>query len=269
MSKQLLVIVGVLAATFFAGIGIGYLLASNPQHPAGTAPTSARDSTSSFFSDAAAQDREQNNTLLSSRIRELEKELSEQKQDPAAIMRDEFALFKKYRNRGIYLQGFSAFPSPQQDVKISDALSDLLKLSDSERQSTEQLLTQAKNEMVSLRDAGAFVAKRTPDSVIYEIPVDPQGQAIKDQMSQSLVQNLGPDRAAFLMDSSDFTAPMSVFGGFSEQKTDIQINWTTDSASGKQLYTWRVSNNGSISSGETPSEWIPDSLKQYVPSAAP
>jgi len=125
MSKQLLVIVGVLSATFFAGVALGFFLSNDPSRSDVIAKASGSGSATGFYANSAAQDREQGNTLLSNRIRELEKELADAKTDQRAVLAERVAFFKKFHDK-INLEPFS------QGLKVTPEMAALLGLTPEE-----------------------------------------------------------------------------------------------------------------------------------------
>ncbi len=210
MSKQTLIIVGVLAATFGAGIGAGFFLFSDPSHSDLAPKASRTDSTSTLYSDAAAQDREQNNSLLSARIRELEKELTDPQQNRRATLADRLAFFKKYQKQ-IRLEPIT------QEMTVTPEMAALLDLTPEETKAIEQHLAETKAELDKLQDADTVLSKQTDTSVTYDIAADKQGSALKDKLQGLLTSDMGEDRADVFMntDSYNYTHPpvVRIHGG--------------------------------------------------------
>jgi hypothetical protein len=218
MSKQMLVIVGVLAATFLAGIAIGFFLASDPSDSNANAKIAGAGSSATFFTDNAARDREQGNELLSNRIRELDKELADAKTDQRAILADRLAFFNKFHDR-ISVQPFS------YDLKVTPEMAALLGLTPAETKAIEQHLAETKAELDKLQDADTVLSKQTENSVTYDIAADKQGEALKDQLRGLLTGDLGEDRADLFMGTNSYDYNIQL-DGFLADKRKIAISWT-------------------------------------------
>ncbi len=229
MSKQMLVIVGVLAATFFAGIAIGFFLASDSSRSNVIAKNAGMGSTSGFFADSAAQDREQNNALLSARIRELEKELTDPQQNERMALADRLAFFKKYQKQ-INIEAFS------QQLEITPEMVALLDLTPEEKNAVEQHLVDARAELEKIQDANTVLSKQTATSVCYDIAADKQGDTIKSQLQTDLTNIMGKDRTDVFMgtDSYNYNTQLD---GFTETKKQIELSWTGEGT--KRVYTVR------------------------------
>lgn len=260
MSKQLLVIVGVLAATFGAGIAIGFFLASDPSHSSVIAKNAGVGSTSNFFSDSAAQDREQNNALLSARIRELEKELTDPQQNRRAALADRLAFFKKYQKQ-ISINPFSA------QLEVSPEMVALLDLSPEETKTIEEHLVAARTELEKIQDANTVLSKQTANSVSYDIAADKQGDAIKSQLQTDLTNIMGKDRTDVFMgtNSYDYNTQLD---GFTETKKQIELSWTGEGT--KRVYTVRqnqfdANGNPRGSSSMSGSGMVQPEFQKYLP----
>ncbi len=94
---------------------------------------------------------------------------------------------------------------------------EILGLSKEEQTAVEQHLVEVRKAMEKLEDADTTFLKQTANSVTYEVPADPQGKALKDQLSNTLTSDIGADRADFLLSSSGFEN-FGPFSGFAEQK---------------------------------------------------
>jgi hypothetical protein len=217
MSKQTLAIVGVLAVTFASGLALGLMLKSEPG-PADGAQEISSSSSPGFFSDAQAQDREQANSLLSDRIRELEKQLADSKQDKQLALADRLAFFKKFHGQ-VSLQPFD------QEMKVTPEMAALLDLSPEEKQAVEAHLEEMKSELGKLQDADTVLSKQTANSVSYDIAADKEGDTLKDKLHGFLVGDIGVDRAEVLMGGNSY-AFSSELAGFMESKEQIEISWT-------------------------------------------
>lgn len=199
---------------------------------ASTASEKAADNSSSgYFSDPAAQNRTQENTLLSSRIRELEKQLSEQKKNQKTVLADRLAFFKKYHGQ-FYM------PTLEGNLKITPEMAELLGLSKEEQQAVEQHLAQIKSEMDKLEDDNTVLAKQTANSATFETSADPQGKTIKARLDSLLSSDIGDERAE-LLTSYIYNGSSNTFSGFAEQKREIEISWTVQN--GNPLYTFKES----------------------------
>ncbi len=92
MSKQVLLIVAVLLATFGFGAAAG-LFVGMPSSDSSSAAKMTVLTRSGFFSDANAQNQVEANTVLSSRIRELNEEVAETEAGAADKQRGSLGLF--------------------------------------------------------------------------------------------------------------------------------------------------------------------------------
>src|ERR1700683_1093121 len=101
MSRQMLIIIGVLLLVFGSGIGIGLFIGSGPGGSGALAKMSGGTTSPGFFADSNAAERVNDNKILSDRIRELEKELAERKQvqNDATVAASRIAFFKKYHDK--------------------------------------------------------------------------------------------------------------------------------------------------------------------------
>jgi hypothetical protein len=228
MSKHTLLALGCLLVGFVFGISLGLFMgggvsASDPSIK--SANGSSYDSSSSLD----AQTQVQANTLLSDRIRELEKELAEQKknQDEALVSAGRIAFFKKYHDK-IRISAFDG------GFLVTPEMADILGLSKQEQELISKHLADIQVEMIKLNDANTTLVKQTANGATYEVPVDPQGKALKDQLSGLLSSDIGPDRADFFMNFGDFSQ-YSSFDNFAQSKKDIEITWAQQN--GSLLYT--------------------------------
>jgi hypothetical protein len=241
MSKPMLISLGVLLVVFGSGVALGLFMAGAPA-TSDASEKSAGSSSSVFFSSPEAQDQVQANTLLSDRIRELEKELSEQKENSKAIQADRLAFLKKYHDQ-IRVQAFGGNP-----IKITPEMAEILGLTKDEQQTIEQHLTEAAKEMERLQDANKVLTMQTANSITIETPVDAEGKAIETTLNDTLASDIGADRADFLMNSagSYYSDP---FSGFAQQKIEMEISWTEQN--GAPLYTWKETgfNSNGMASG--------------------
>jgi len=218
----MLISIGILILTFGSGIGLGLFMGSPPS--ASDASEKTTDSSSSGFSSGIeAQVRIQANTLLSNRIRELEKELAEQKNDPRAILTDRLAFAKKFQHQW----GLSAF---DESLKITPVMAEFLKLSPEEKKAIEQHLAQIQGEVKKIEQARITVVKQSDNSVTYEIPAYPEGKALKDQLNNLVTSDIGDQRANVFLGDSEWEFN-EAFSGFGEGKTDIQITQTNQTGS--------------------------------------
>jgi hypothetical protein len=265
MSRQMLILVGILGVTFASGIGVGLFLGRTPDNSGSAAKISGGTTSSGFFTDADAEERVKDNTVLNNRIIELEKELAEQKQDQHAVLTDRLAFLKKYHDQ-IRISAFSG----SNPIKITPEMVEILGLSKEEQQTIEQHLIEASKEMKQIQDTNTVMVKQTANSISFETPVDPQGKPIEETLNSTLASDIGQDRADFLMTSagSYYSDP---FSGFAEQKIGMEISWTQQN--GAPLYTWKETGyrpDGTASgwSSSTGSS-VPDQYQEFIQSAKP
>ena len=227
MSRQMLVYVGLLLLGFVFGISLG-LYAGGGVSASGPSVKSADSSSSETSSSPEASGQVQANTLLSDRIRELEKQLAEQKKVKDSAVADRIAFFNKNHD-SIRLSAFD------NNLKMTPEMAELLGLSKDEQQEIEQHLAEAKSEMDKLEDADTVLVKHAADSATLEVSANPQGKAIKDKLTGSLSADIGDDRATFLMGYTGNSSSDGTFSGFAEQKKEIEITWAQQN--GSLLYT--------------------------------
>jgi len=213
MSKPILLAVGFLALGFMTGISTGLFMGGSSL--TSDAPGKVKENSSSgFFSSPEAQDQVQANTLLSSRIIALEKELADQKQNQQTALADRMALFKKYHDelRITALNG---------DTKLSAEMAEVLGLSKEEQEAVEQHLKETSDAINKIDNANQFVAKQDANGFTIETPADPQGKALRDALTASLSADIGADRANFLMSYMEDSSS-GAFGGFAQAKKTLR-----------------------------------------------
>jgi hypothetical protein len=170
------------------------------------------------------QTENQANSLLDSRIHELEKELSEERNgEEALILQDRIAFFEKH-HEGLYLQAFD------DKLKVSPAMVDVLGLTKEEQQAIEQHLAQIKNEVDKYEDANMTVVKQSADSVTYEIPANPGGRALQAELNSLISSDIGSDRAELITADLD-KFPFTTLSSFDENKRQVAIKWTNQNGS--------------------------------------
>jgi len=234
MSRQLLIPVGCLFLGLVSGIGFGLFMGSAPS-PVEAPEKSTTLSSSAGASGMAAQNENQADSLLNIRIRDLEEELSDEKKNRDAVIHaDQLTFFKKYHDRMI-LQAFDG------NLKVTPEMADILGLSKEEQQVLEQHLAETKTEMDKLEETKIVLVKQAADSVTLEVPVAPEGKALKDKLNSLVSGDIGEDRAELLMNSGGY-AFNGPFSGFAEQKREIKIKWADQN--GSPLYTIKDSSIG-------------------------
>jgi hypothetical protein len=257
MSKQMLIFLGLLLLVFGSGVAVGLFMDGTPA-ASDASKKSAGSSSSAFFSSQEAQDQVEANTLLSSRIRELEKDLADQKKDQQADFAGRMAFFKKY-HKEIRVQAFD------DTLKVTPEMAEILGLSKEEQQAIEQHLAETKAAMDKLEDANTTLVKQTANGVTYDIPADPQGKALEDKLNSLVSAGIGNDRAELFMDSGGYDYYGGPFSGFAAQKKEIEIIWTQQNGSpdGSPLYTVKESSaNGAWSTSGTD---LPTQYQKYLP----
>ena len=116
---------------------------------------SSGTSSSAYFTDAAAEERVNDNTILSNRIRELESELAEQKKaNQKSIVAERIAFYKKYQH-DIRLLSFY-----DESLEVNPAMAEILGLSKQEQAAVEAHLKQIEKEMELLAAADTVVTKQ-------------------------------------------------------------------------------------------------------------
>jgi hypothetical protein len=218
MSRQMLISVGILILTFASGVASGLFLGSGAPSASGDSEKATGTAASSLSPTAEGRERIEANTLLSDRIQELEKELADQKNDRAAILADRLAFVKKFPNQ----LGISSFG---EDLKVTPAMAEFLKLSPQEQEALEQHLAQIQGEIKKIEQAKITLVKQDDNSVTYEIPAYPEGKALKDQLNSLVTADIGDERASVFLGDSKWEFN-EAFSGFGEGKTDIQITQT-------------------------------------------
>jgi hypothetical protein len=215
MSKQSIISISCLFLAFASGIGLGIFVGGTPS-PSDDPKSHATISTAA---DASVPEAETHNRLLDARILDLEKELEDQKKDQdALILADRLALFKKNHK---YL-GVQAL---DENLKVTPAMVDILKLSPQEQQAIEQHLAQIQEETQKFEDSKMVLVKQSGNSVTYEIPTYSEGKELKTRLADLLAADIGGERAELFMTNSG-TAIASQFSNFGEQKSQIEITQT-------------------------------------------
>jgi hypothetical protein len=237
---------------FGSGVGLGLFLGEGAPATTDESEKTKSVSSSDFSPTPEGQERIEANTLLSNRIRELEKELADQKKGDLTSVADRIALLKKY-NLGSRLQAVMG-PTVTPEMAV------ILGLSKEEKQAVEEHLGEIAEEMEKLKDADTVLSKQTANSVAYDIPVDPQGDVLKEKLRGLLSSDIGADRADFLMSGGGYDS-YGPFAGFAEQKGGIEITWIQQN--GAPFYTVKETNgNGAMSFsqatlGEPYSKYLP------------
>jgi hypothetical protein len=228
MSKPMLMAVGLLLLGFGAGVGCGLFLRSSLPD-VGSATKSFRSTSSGYFTDAAAQNEVQGNTLLASRIRELEKELAEQKENQTSLIAARFEFFKKHHEQ--VREGLPAFDS---DLKVTSEMAEILNLSPEELKAVNRQMADVKQEMEEFEKENTHVVKQTANGFTIEVPVNPQAKALKDSLSADLSSDVGEDRSSLLLEYADFS-PFGSLAQLASGKKDTDIQWTNQN--GMTQYT--------------------------------
>ena len=216
MARPFLARLGMLLVIFGCGLGFGLYLGGMRAVPESKARTTTSLS-SGPFTDQAAQDRVEANTVLSDRVRELEKELAKQQEDrAAAIMADRLKLYKDGGPMFLFLRPFN------DELKVSPSIVRFLNLTEAEQQALEEHLQQARDETRKLEQSKIQMTKQTGDSVSYEIPAYTDGAAIKEELKNRVIDDIGADRAEVFLASatSEFS---NAFSNFGAEKLDITI----------------------------------------------
>jgi len=256
MSRPWLLPSGCLLLAFGSGVALGLFIGGASAVSNGTDRTTGFSALESAPG-VAMQEQVHGNTLLSSRIRELEQELADQKQDQHAILADRLAFFKKY-HESIRLQAFD-----EGDLKITSQMADILGISTEERQAVEGHLKEIQKQMEQLDDANTVIAKQTADGITYDIPPDAKGAALKDKLKEMLTSDLGEERADLFEGYGSFDSYNSPFSDFAEHKQEIEIKWMNQN--GKPMYTYKQSSNNGSMWSDTPSPNVPTPLQKYLP----
>jgi len=253
----MLIFLGLLVLIFGSGVAVGLFMSGAPA-VSGASEKSTGRSSSGFFSSLEAQDRVEANTLLSFRIRELEKELSEQKKDQGAILADRMAFIEKYHQQ-IGIQPFD------QNMKVTPQMAELLGLSKEEKQAVEQHLAEIKSELKKMEDADTALTKQTDNSVSYDIAADKQGDTLKDKLRGFLAGDMGDDKTKVFMDGSSWSF-QSEFSSFLEDKRQIEISWTQKS--GSPVYTVKQISLGPNGFNTSMTGSLQPEFQKYLPTGA-
>jgi len=251
MSRQSLISLGFLFLAFACGIALGLVMGG--ASPASTASEKITgESSSTAFLGSEAQTRNQADSLLSARIRELNEELSEQKNDPNAILADRLAFFKKFPQLSL--------PSFDENLKVTPIMAEFLKLSLQEQKALEQHLAQMQGEIRKIEQAKITLVKQTDDSVTYEIPAFPEGKALKDQLNDLVAADIGDQRADVFLGESKWEFN-ELFFDFGEGKMDIQVTRTDQAGNSPYLLKESYANG---SSEERPIGALPERYQNLI-----
>jgi hypothetical protein len=216
VNSRRLIPIGSLLLAFVLGLALGFFIGGAPS-PDVTEKTIA----SSSSPNASASEAGDPDSLLKTRIVELEKELENQKRDQdALIMEDRLALFKKYPHT-------INSPAFDENLKVAPAMADILKLSTREQQAIEQHLKEIQEETQKIEDAKMVLVKQSGNSVTYEIPAyaDDGGKEIKAKLNSLLSSDIGGARTELFLNNSEWDIK-SQFSNFGEGKTQIEITRT-------------------------------------------
>jgi hypothetical protein len=221
----------VLLLTFLSGIGFGLFMGS--WFPSSSVPENATPTHQSTDSPGlGAQPENQVDSQLNSRIHELEKELSEERNgEEALILQDRLTFFKKHHD-GLNLEAFGS------DLKVTPAMADVLGLTEEEQKAVEQHLAQIKSEVDKFEDANMTVVNQSANSVTFEVPINAGGEALKAKLDSLISSDIGGDRAELFM-SSIGPSPFEGLAAFDENKRQIEIAWKDQN--GAPLYTTKES----------------------------
>lgn len=207
---------GSIVVAFGAGLGLGLFLGGGSLGSLDAGPA-VGGTASTALPGHEVQEREQENSLLSDRIRELNRELAEAKQNPSTILADRLAFYKKYQHQ-ISIQPFD------EDLKVTPEMSDLLGLSKEEKQAVEQHLAEIRAELGKMEDADTTLTNQTDNSVSYEITADAQGAALKEKLTGLVAGDIGDEKAELFMGAGQWSFN-SQFSDFLKDKRQIEISW--------------------------------------------
>jgi hypothetical protein len=224
----MLAIIGAVLAAFVFGFAAGSFSTGQTTSASASAGKNGDSLGESTGSASASADEVKGNTLLSSRIRELEKALAEQKTNQQSNLATRLAFFQKYHDQ-------LRLSALRGNRELSPEMAELLGLSNEEKQRVDQLLAQTDDAISKLDNANQFIAKQDASGVTVETPADPQGKAIRDALTNSLNADIGDDRSNFLMSYLPSTNSSEPFNGFAQSKKDLIITWANKD--GKLLYT--------------------------------
>jgi hypothetical protein len=245
MSRQTLLTLGVLIVTFGSGLGMGLYLGGEAGSGAAIFPgnrTSSSDNSANSGLDAPNDIHA--DTLLSERVRELEKQLAEQNSNQASIKADRLAFFKKY-HLVMNLQPFDS------NLEVTPQMADLLGLTKEEKQAVESHLKEIKDEMDKLQDGDTTLSNQTANSVTYDIAADKQGELLKHKLRAYLSGDIGDDRADAFLNGSEW-AYNSQLAGFMEGKKEVAISWTQQNNQNQYTVTQKLFNaQGNMAGGST------------------
>jgi hypothetical protein len=221
----------VLLLTFVSGIGFGLFMGS--WFPSSSAPENTTPINPSTDSPSlGGQTVNPADSILNSRIHDLEMELAEQKSDQdALILQDRLAFFEKHRE-GINMEAFGP------DLKVTPAMAEVLGLTKEEQKAVEQHLAEIKSEVDKFEDANMTVLNQSADSVTFEIPINAGGETLKAKLNGLISSDIGADRAELFM-SSMGNSRYGPLADFDESKTQIEIAWKEQN--GVPLYTTKES----------------------------
>jgi hypothetical protein len=253
MSRQTVIMLAVLLLTFCSGVAAGLYFGGGAVDSPSSTKTEIRLGAANSAADNVPNDIHAN-VVLSTRIRELEKQLELQRSQDSAATLDRVAYFKKYGS-SINMQPFDS------GMTVTPEMAALLGLTAIEKRKVEQDLAEAKGDLTKLEDADTKMTSQTDHSVSYEIAADQQGAAVKQKLHDLLADDLGDDRADVFVGDGKNWSYNTVFSGFLDSKRQIDLSWTT--ANGTKTYTTVVqSGTGTYS---TSSSALPQEYQKYLP----
>ncbi len=119
--------------------------------------------------------------------------------------------------------------------------------------------------MAQIEDASTTLSKQTPTGFTLDVSSNPQGKQIEDALKDQLANDIGTDRADFLMNSqrASYNDP---FSGFGQQKIQWEVSWAEQN--GALLYSWKQTGFGAEGQNSG-SNWssgtsLPPDLQKFV-----
>jgi hypothetical protein len=185
-----------------------------------------------------------NERLLKEEIDGLKNQISRLKEEKDKdILRDRLALLEKYP-QSLGIQTFS------ESLALTPAIIGTLQISDDECAALQKALHSAKARIDACEAKHLKIVENTPEKAVIDIAAYQEGTAVREELFQSIRQELGGQRAAVFIDKSKWGI-QAEFSDFGEQQTLVEITWQKD---GEAIIkeTYKGPNNSGVSSKTQP-----------------
>ena len=129
----------------------------------------------------------------------------------------------------IFVRIFETYPSRIEtfspDLKITPQVADIFAMTSSDVSQVETALAEARAELELLQSRNFTITEQTSEKTTFEIKPFPEGQAIKDRLTDSITKTLGKQRSHIFLKSNKkhFNDQFSEFGNY--ERNTFEITW--------------------------------------------